>query len=94
MDAFEIHEILHRQAKIGAEFKPPVDPNIDFQKLGNDLNQAVGTPPPVNNIAKPIPWRKILVWGGAITGGIILIREIWKNKDYISNHRKRRLQLD
>jgi len=84
MDAFEIHEILQRQAKTGIKYKSPVNQNIDLQKKGPELNPISGEPPALNKTGRSIPWEKILLAAGLVALLVYLRYLYLKNKNHQS----------
>ena len=90
MDAFELHEILHRQAKDLAEAKPSVNQNIIFQTPDkNILNLESSEPIQINKTLYPFPMKNVLKVGGLFLAGIWVYKEIKNNIGYKSDFRKR-----
>ena len=89
MDAFEIHEILHKQTKNIVEVKPPINQNINIPDTGNILNKTASGPIQINKPNNPKPWKKIALSVGGVIALLYLLNKIPKNENY-QNYTKRR----
>jgi hypothetical protein len=71
-----------------ADFDVPLNKNIDFQKTVNYPAQNLSVAHTKGN-TKQFPLKWILYGSGAIVAGIFIYNELQKNKNYISNRRRR-----
>ncbi len=71
-----------------ADFDVPLNKNIDFQKTVNYPAQNLSVAHTKGN-TKQFPWKWFLLGAGGIIVVIWVCDEFQKNKNYISNRRRR-----